>query len=141
MKRGSSSHVIKTSLSQLGVALLTRDSEVLYASASVSKAVLRAFPVELSPLASMLFVLRRLSAMGPRWSLERRTHNFSMFAYRSVAPSEDLQLEREAMAASTTPSEESGAVLRPGTLGCLARYEGCLQREGLISRATSDLLV
>jgi len=44
-----------------------------------------------------------------------------MFAYRSVAPKEDLQLEAEAMAASTTPSEESGAVSGPGTLGCLAR--------------------
>jgi hypothetical protein len=50
------------------------------------------------------------SAVGRRLDQSRRTHNLSMFAYRSVAPKDDLQLEGEAMAASLTPSEESGAV-------------------------------
>jgi hypothetical protein len=37
--------------------LLTLELAVLYASISAAKAALRAFPVELSPLASMLFSL------------------------------------------------------------------------------------
>jgi hypothetical protein len=51
-----------------------------------------------------------LISTEPRLCLERLAHNFSMFAYRSVALKEDFQLDPEAMATSTTPSEESGAI-------------------------------
>jgi hypothetical protein len=56
-KGGDASHVVYLLLQ---LTLLTRDSEVLYASASVLKAVLCAVPVELSPFDSILLFLCRL---------------------------------------------------------------------------------
>jgi hypothetical protein len=53
-KRNTTGHVITSRDSKKR---LTLDSDVLKASVSVSTAVLCAFPVELSPLASMLFLL------------------------------------------------------------------------------------
>ena len=64
-----------------------------------------------------------------------------MFAYRSVAPNELLQLDLEVMATSSTLSEESGAVLGPGTLGCLARYWVVLVKGGFDQQSYFGLLM